>query len=170
MSPPGILRYSCCASGCGNKYYNPLYNETHIHKKFFKFPDKHPQRRRQWFEIMNLPETDKRRYSCEDHFEDSAIRKCKTKLIKFALPSNRCSKDNTETPETPVMDNVFEHSKISSEPIVVQEDTESANVRYSSILAQIGESRLKNLSPKKKKMYYINKTQCRTINRHRKSL
>ena len=51
---PGVYKYKCSANGCNNKFYFPVSDQNYKNKGFFNFPSD-LERRKQWFDIMNIP-------------------------------------------------------------------------------------------------------------------
>ena len=93
MSPPGLLRYSCCAKGCKNAYYSPITESGYQNIRLFQFPVQNVERRAKWLSIMNLQDTGKRSYLCTNHFDGNQFcDSLHTRLSKFAVPRNNDSK------------------------------------------------------------------------------
>lgn len=208
MSLSGTLRYKCAALGCPNAFYTDIFDNNYRNKKFFRFPDD-VDRRIKWFNIMGLPFTNKRKYLCENHFEDKCFTDTvRSRLTKFALPS--------KTPNITTVSNIVlnssntEHSYAFIEPLQSNMPSTSGNnlgekssfitkntdtelpqkllspsiggshtplnssqltpKKHNSILSEIKESRVLNLTPKKKKLYNINVRQRRMISKLKYSL
>lgn len=180
---PGVLRYRCYAENCSNSYYSPVHKPEFKNKSFYRFPEKNCQRRFQWFSIMKLVPTNKRQYLCEEHFKnDQFCDTTRTRLKKFALPFLNTVTETINVisniivkPATPLMAN-YDNSVCIPGPsnIPAVENKEHYGVNNSckrqSILSSINETRIKNLTPRKKKMYFINKAQRCALYKAKKSL
>lgn len=200
--PPGILVYQCIARNCLNGYFIPITEKNYVNKKFFRFPDVDIERRRKWFEIMNLTYSNKRCYLCEFHFHEKDFTDSnKNRLTKFALPFKITPKINIlqniqiVPPKIPLSiaepnielnfrlpntSNIDDHSTIgcSSKFLIKKRPLElSSNVSPISkkrkqhfTLSSINERRIKNLTPRKQKMYVFNKKQKNVISKLKKKI
>lgn len=91
---PGKYVHGCLAPNCTSKYYSPIRDPNFKNKLFFKFPSD-INRRREWFNISNLPFILKRCYLCEDHFKENDFTNTfKNRLLKHATPSFKRSQDS----------------------------------------------------------------------------
>lgn len=185
----GKLTYSCAALGCENAYFTKITSHEYKNKSFFRFPDKDPERRQRWFKIMKIPKSDKRVYLCEDHFADTFFHSSlKTKLTHYAVPfKNKINiisdillnsssfhssqKENIDTSNSFISDSTDDIKQNNNKRKFASQELQTPKkIKFHSVLSEINESRVKNLSPRKKKLFDINKMQRRRISKLTTSL
>ena len=88
--PEEKISYRCAANKCTHAYIskrNP--NDENKNQGFFRFPERDPERRKAWSEIMEMPPVSTRVYLCDVHFEEKAFTNTgKTRLNNIAVPKS----------------------------------------------------------------------------------
>lgn len=173
----GVLKYRCAAANCDNKYYGPICKKKH----FFRFPDQ-LERRKEWCKAMNLPLITTRGYLCQDHFDEKSFTDTNcSRLTRFASP---VLKKTITILENKIIQPSTHFSSAAHQPLHISEDIQvpSASVNvfrtksakrkldFSShasskhiTLHDIGETRVKDLTPRERKLYKANQQQKKEI-------
>lgn len=187
MNSPGNVKIRCAVPTCGNIYYTDLKDENYRNKLFFLFPKNDVEKRHHWFQIMEMPFTTERIYICQDHFEEKSFTNTfKNRLSKFANPVKRVSENKVN-----ILSNILLKPSVSKNescevgmPLTpslspfmpIYQNDVSVQQKFTNvqkkrgILSQIGESRVNKLTPRKKKLYYINRNQRTEITSLKRNL
>lgn len=180
MSSSGKIIYSCVVPGCSVSYYVQTEDANFKNKHIFKAP-KDIIRKQQWIDAINkfaqsnIVNTEKLFRVCENHFVENAFTNTlHDRLSKYAIPTifqkSEVQIDTAVTCEVPGSSTLLSAttSIASNMGNQIEERTQLKQKNY--ILKAIGLKKVSDLSPKKKKLYNINRQQQIKIIKLRKAL